>query len=44
MQVSREVFRGAEGGAAHSDAQGRREKSVPREGTLLFREKGERGI
>jgi len=33
-------LRGAEGGAAHSKAQGRRDKSVPREGMLLFRGEG----
>jgi len=33
---------GVEGGVAHSKVQGRRDKSVPREGMLLFRErKGE---
>ena len=34
-------LRRARGSVAHSEAQGRRDKSVPREGTLLFRE-GER--
>ena len=28
-----------EGGAAHSEAQGRRDKLAPGEGTLLFRER-----
>jgi len=31
-------LRGVEGGVAHSKAQGSRDKSVPREGMLLFRE------
>jgi len=33
-----ELREGAKGGAAHREAQGRRDKSVPREGMLLFRE------
>ena len=33
-------LRGAEEGAAHSGAQGGRDKSVPREGMLLFRGEG----
>ena len=34
-------LRETERGAAHSEAQGRRDKSVPREGMVLFR--GKRG-
>jgi len=37
---SKRGLRGVEEGAAHSEGQGRRGKSVPREGTLLFRERG----
>jgi len=32
-----ELREGAKGGTAHREAQGRRDKSVPREGMLLFR-------